>query len=561
MRRLAILLLVVLIAASAAFAGGQGETEERAVAAADLELSSPGSMPIVQERVELDFLVNQHPLVIDYATNEASLWLEEQTNVHINWTTVPSEGRTEKINIILASGDLPHVFYACRIDTKQEAQYGSEEKMFLPLNDYIDEHAAHFKKALTEFDYDVMGMITSPDGMIYSLPTLSNCYHCFNSKKMWLNTAWLDNLGLDVPTTTDEFHEVLTAYKEQDANGNGDPDDEYPLIGGTTGVWNGVPELFLLNSFLFYPEQSYPFSVERHVATSVVDSPEYRDGLRYINALYREGLIYEASYTQDGNQVKKMMNNPGYTIVGAIPAGNIIGGISSTYENSIQYEAISPLEGPEGVQYSLYNPYSAVYQGDFVITQECPYPEVAFKWADYLYDFESTMRVRYGVRDRDWRYAEPGEVGLDGEQAEVLIITPWGGTEPRNDNYVWIGPFFESLKLRLGRGVPSGTDPYTQGGLEILLYNATHDKMAPYQPDPSEVMSPIPVKYTIDESDQLLTMRTEIRNFVNESRVRFITGDLDLDRDWDSYLSQLESLGLETWIELYQTAYDRQYRR
>jgi putative aldouronate transport system substrate-binding protein len=552
-----LLFLVLAIGCvSFAFAGGQGD----AATTGGVEVSAAGVLPIVQETVELDVLVNQHALVTDYATNDATLWLEEKTNVKINWQTVPNEGREEKINIILASGDLPEVFYATRITTKQEAVYGSEEQLFLPLNDLIDEQGFWFKKALTEFDFDVEGMIKSPDGNIYALPTLSNCYHCFNSKRMWLNTQWTKNLGLDIPTTTDEFYEVLKAFKEQDANGNGDPNDEYPLVGSTQGLWNGRPELYLLNSFLFYPEQSRPFSLVNGKATSVADDPRYREGLRYMNKLHKEGLLYEATYTQDGNQLKNMTNNPDIAIVGALPAGNIIGGTMKAYDRAVQFEGISPLKGPEGVQYSLYNPYSAVYFGDWVITAECENPAAAFKYADFLYDWEATMAVRYGQEGRDWRYAGPDELGLDAKPAQAIIIVPWGGTEPRNDNYQWIGPFFESLALRLGRGVVPGTDPYTVGGLEVLLYNVTSQKMVPYQPDPDKVANPIPVKYTVDENDELLTLKTEVTNHINESRVRFINGDLDLDADWDEYVKTLKSLGVQTWIDIYQKAFDRQFK-
>ena len=554
MKKLLFLLLAIGCAA-VAFAGGQGDS---AAAAGVQEVSAPGVLPIVKDKVAIDVIVSQHPLVIDYATNEATQWLEEKTNVKVNWETVPSEGREEKINIILASGDLPDVFYGTRINTKQEALYGSEEKLFIPLNNLIDEHGFWFTQALSEFEFDVLGMIKNPDGNIYGLPTLSNCFHCFNSKKMWLNTTWLKNLGLAVPKTTDEFYNVLKAFKDKDANGNGNPNDEYPLV-GSTRLWNGAPELFLLNSFLFYPEQGTPFSVIKGKATSVVDTAAYKAGLKYLNKLYSEGLLYEATYTQDANQLNNMTNNPDAAIVGALPAGNIIGSTFKAYERAIQYEGIAPLRGPEGVQYTLYNPYSAVYFGDWVITTECENPAAAFKYADFLFDFESTMRVRYGVLDRDWRYANPDEPGLDGKPAEVIVITPWAGADPRNDNYVWVGPFFESLKLRLGRGVPKGTDPYTQGGLEVLLFNVTSEKMVPYQPKTADVMTPIPVKYTVDESDVLLTLQTEVLNYVNEHRVRFITGDLKIDTEWDRYVSGLKSLGIQTWIDLYQTAYDRQF--
>lgn len=46
---------------------------------------------------------------------------------------------------------------------------------------------------------------------------------------VYLNKTWLDNLGLTYPETVEELYTVLKAFKEQDANGNGDPNDEIPI--------------------------------------------------------------------------------------------------------------------------------------------------------------------------------------------------------------------------------------------------------------------------------------------------------------------------------------------
>lgn len=76
--------------------------------------------------------------------------------------------------------------------------------------------------------------ITAPDGNIYALPSINDCYHCSMAQKMWIYKPWLDKLGLDVPTTTDELYTVLKAFKDKDPNGNGKA-DEVPLTGAPRG--------------------------------------------------------------------------------------------------------------------------------------------------------------------------------------------------------------------------------------------------------------------------------------------------------------------------------------
>src|SRR5690606_41934995 len=87
------------------------------------------------------------------------------------------------------------------------------------------------------------------DGSVWGLPQWNDCFHCTFPSKMWLNTAWLDRLGLDTPTTPDEFRDVLKAFKEQDPNGNGAA-DEVPLT-GATGGHSVLP--FLDNPFVHVP--------------------------------------------------------------------------------------------------------------------------------------------------------------------------------------------------------------------------------------------------------------------------------------------------------------------
>src|SRR5699024_41996 len=96
------------------------------------------------------------------------------------------------------------------------------------------------------------GQITQLDGNIYSLPVVNECYHCSVPNKFWINKTWLDNLGLEMPTTLDEFYDVLVAFRDQDANGNGDPNDEIPFAGDYKDGWLTNGDRFIMNCFTYY---------------------------------------------------------------------------------------------------------------------------------------------------------------------------------------------------------------------------------------------------------------------------------------------------------------------
>lgn len=137
---------------------------------------------------------------------------------------------------MLASGDLPEIIIGCNIRLDQ-LQILANQGLLLPLDDYIEKYGVDSDQVYTAYP-QIKDLITMLDGKIYGLPHVNDCYHCSMAQKMWVYQPWLDKLGLEVPTTTEEFYQMLKAFKEQDPNGNGEA-DEIPLSGTTftNGGW------------------------------------------------------------------------------------------------------------------------------------------------------------------------------------------------------------------------------------------------------------------------------------------------------------------------------------
>jgi len=132
----------------------------------------------------------------------------------------------------------------------------AEQGVLMPLNDLIEEQGKLFQKAAVEIPM-MKKLSTAADGQIYSFPSGGGCFHCDPATRFWLNQVWLDKLGLEMPKTTEEFRQVLIAFKTQDPNGNGKA-DEIPLVGGINGWW-GDPSSFILNSFVNWNDSRYGF--------------------------------------------------------------------------------------------------------------------------------------------------------------------------------------------------------------------------------------------------------------------------------------------------------------
>ena len=94
------------------------------------------------------------------------------------------------------------------------------------------------------------------------------------------------------------------------------------------------------------------------------------------------------------------------------------------------------------------------------------------------------------------------------------------------------------------------------------MYDATKEKQEPYGQNPENGdLDVLPdLKMTADESTELQTIQVEVKNYINSAKVAFITGTKSLDDDWDTYLKELDACGLQTMIDIYQAAYDRQFK-
>jgi putative aldouronate transport system substrate-binding protein len=219
------------------------------------DIVAPIAAPLTDEPVTFSVLTMDNAGVSSFEDNRYTDWLQEKTNVQVTWQLVPEEEAEGRLNLMLASGDIPEIIFSI-VNPSQQALYGAQG-LFLPLNDLIEQHAPNLKRAF-EIYPGMRETLTASDGNIYGMLTLEDCYHCSMSQKLWIYQPWLDALGLEMPTTTDEFEQVLLAFKEQDPNGNGQA-DEIPL--STTSSldgWQNSLDAFFMNSFIYNPARMPP---------------------------------------------------------------------------------------------------------------------------------------------------------------------------------------------------------------------------------------------------------------------------------------------------------------
>lgn len=517
------------------------------VLAADDNVTPAGQLPIVKEKITLKALARVDGLTEDITTNWCTRYNEEKTNIHIEWSVVEGTDYRDKVNLILTSGaDLPDIMINC-LDDQSAINYYGAQGLFLPLNDLMDQYG-YFSKMPFEYDPTAKAQVTSPDGNIYKVSHYEDCYHCMYSQKMWINQTWLDNLGLKAPTTTDELYEVLKAFKEQDPNGNGVA-DEVPFSSAVQ-AWHSNIDGFIMCPFEYNNGDDYLRFDENSKIIASFATEGWRQGLIYMNKLYNEGLMDGEAFTQDSATFTQLLMGD-IVKVGLVPGGHLGLYMPEQCDQTKQFVALEPLTGPDGKSYAAYYPTTPRAGESIVILSNCRTPEAAFRWADYCNSEDMLMAAFYGEEGVDWRPAQEGQVGLDGKPAifeEIVNLR----VDMQNKCWGHMAPLFETGAHFNGRAA----DPDNPYYIEKRL--ATETGKYVDHVDMSVVVPPFNV--ASEDIEAYSNYKAQLKTHVQNAIAQFAVGSRDIESEWEMYLEELKTLGLEEYLAICQKSYDAMYR-
>jgi len=482
----------------------------------------------------------------DMDTNEMTLLVEKMFNLDIQFSSVARADVIEKQNLLLASGNYAPVMLG-QFTQNDQIKYGSG-KLFIPLNDLIEKYGDNIKAAFEESPYLKTGA-TAPDGNIYVLPGLEECYHCTFAQKLYINTEWLKKLNLEMPTTPEELETVLLAFKKQDPNENGKA-DEIPLS-GAANWWHAEPHGYLMNAFIYNDEEKY-LNVKDGVVFSNASTPEWKAGLEYVTRLYAQGLIDPAAYTQNYDQLMVMGENQPDNLMGSFTGGCCVPTHEVANSRWTEYQVVPPLKGPEGVQNAAFFGETWGGMGIFAITDKATAEQqiAAIKVMDWLYSTEGSLTEMYGPEGIGWSKPKEGQMGISGDPA-LYESDEVSSRDDGRKNINW-GTDLKYTPARLFNGRFQNQDTKAPDGFERYLAVET-DKMAPFKP---KEYLPDLLWYNPDDAQTIAQMKTDYIAYIRTNTLQFITGQKSLDKDWDAYVAGFEGLGLGEYLKLTQAAYD-----
>ena len=512
--------------------------------------------PIVNDPITMSYLtVNWWNLSEeDYTTD---VWLDEiaeKTNIRFEPVSIPSADAGTKRNLMLASGDYPEVI-GVGFSRSEIVQFGVEDGILLDIKPYIDAYADELNK-IFEYKESYYTNLIAPDGGIYGIPNIDEGYHTLAYPKIYIRQDWLDALNLEMPTDTESFREMLTAFVENDLNGNGEKDE----IGIMGGIQSRTPVQWAILGQAFITCRPELWLYQDEQTKEIIFSPaqdDFQEGLRYIKSLYDEGLIDPTSFTQDNKQLQVSIRTEPYA-VGAYVCDHVAMGVDpNNYDEYKNYQVLPvPIKGPNGFQEQPdNNGFGEVGSFAIAISDKAKHPEAAFRFIDYLMSEEQTMLKWFGKEGRDWEKLDQdsGVKNLFGEPVKYSKIVGYEGSgdEEVLAYHTLSTPFFKSLAVN-NSAMAQPEDVYLPNFYEQRIMTDTIS-LQEYRKD---VYLPRNIFIASEDSDEYNEILTNINDYINKATVQFITGELDIDADWDSYLVNLDKYGADRYVEIYSNAYN-----
>lgn len=531
MKKLFIFAMVALTLLAPVFANGSDAKAEttNSTGPTKLTLWAPLNANIAQ--VAQDFSETAYWQNYMKATN---------TDIEFQHVSAANDGvLTESFNILIASGDYPDVIQYKWIDYPGGPQAAIDDGVIIPLNDVCEKYCPNITAFLAEHP-DIAKMISTDDGTYYCFPFLRG--ESYENNALLFSEGWvwrkdlLDKIGMDVPETPDELYEVLKAFQ---ALGIEKP----------ASIRKDHISRVFAPGFDSYGD-SGAYYVEDGVVKNGFIENNRKDYLEFVHKLYAEKLLDNDYLSVDKKKMGVNILN-GYCGVGYAPGGSGIGTwLPQMQKDDPTVELVSarPIS-PEKGRLSKFAKMNNLYDNSgssSAITTSCKNVEAVAKFLDYSYSEEGRLLDNFGIEGETYEM-------VDGYPTYTAKIRPMNGAAETKDGLT----FMQGLSMYTRLYATGGyiQDPrYIEQYYDLPELNDAAKLWA--QTDYGKYIYP-PTTLSSSEAEEFAKIMNQVNTYVEEMETKFITGVLDIDKEWDGYIAQIKKFGIERAIELKQAAYDR----
>ena len=456
--------------------------------------------------------------------------LQQTTNIDLLFEEVPSTRIQEKTNLMFASRDFPDVTINAGVSDQNiwDASQGGD---LWPLNDLIDRYAPNWKRAFEERPV-IKTANTMPDGKVYSLPYYREILNDYGIRDtMAINVDWLKKVGKPMPATTEDFYQVLRAFRKGMTDGvlpkNGIPWLLRYHQWANGGEWDIYDAFGLWMKGQGSGAERY-LSVNKGVVEFGATDPKLKDAAAFLNKLYKEGLIVEDMFTDSAEQFQSKCRS-------VPPISGVRGEYFIAAAVEQWFDPLPPIAGPDGTRRFRSQPVR-MENNRFVMYRKLAHPEAMIRFLDFWADDEWSVNLSYG--------GPTIQRNADGTKTVVGTGIEWYRHGPHNMFPSYISKRASDKVLWTGE----------QGAREKYV----REVFAPYLWPQDRHFTYI--TYNDQEQERLSILSTEIGSYVQTAIAKWIVNGVT-DAAWGEYLAQLQKLGLPEAVKIFQAAYDRFSRK
>ena len=528
-----------------------------------------GTIFPLEETVHFDILTSGYDYGDINKITENKDWqsLLEATNVDIDFVYLgpySSEDTRELMQTRLLNGDYCEAmwsFYFSTLTMTDIFDLGTNG-MVLDLTPYISnpELMPNFNKNVPD---SLVRNFKSSNGCIYAMRPVTQVNAYTAGEGMFqVNVAWMEQwqqaTGIDhSPATAEEFEDMLTYFRDNDMNGNGDATDEIPYFMVQATVNGNATVEHAMSPWGLATKDSGPdMNIQINDDNQcyyIMTTDAYRAALTQLADWYSKGLIYEDVFTANLETITAIVGD----------AKNRFGVVNMVY-NTDGFEPILPysVDGYNTRVFMHPTARSGVDNPNFVITDKCKNPEVLMAFLDLTYNVFNGLQIRYGSMA-----FEEGSYAYEHQDAHTTITINDEGkyvfhmpaVEERVNVPDDVGMFWRMLTAFNG--------PLT---LEITDEQFDMDSYLGDQPnvrgfklyDEAGIWNPTDLiwgRYTLLDADQsdYTFMYADAFATLAEYRAAFMVGEKEINDDtWNEFQNQLKANGIDEMIEMVQRAYD-----
>ncbi len=454
--------------------------------------------------------------------------IESRTGINLDFVTCSDAASTEQFNLMVASGEYTDLLDGSRYTGDVTKAY--EDEVIIDLTDLIVQYAPDYYSYVNDYGSDLLKRsIVSEEGQYLAMYKIKVNY--YSNRGNAIRTDWLDQLGLDIPTTVDQLYDTMVAIKTEYGTDETFSTDASGALGGVTGAF-GIGGYSLGQSSI----GGY-LSEDGTTVLSTLQSDGFREYLEYFNKVWAAGLIDQEFYNKS-DFPSPLLGPTNHSFIWNAMSSSLATAKSNAVDESFEAIGVPSFVRNEGDSYNFASLPQVTGNGTTCISTQCENPEAAVSFMNYFFTRDGYILGNYGIEGDAHYIDDSGEVRFTDE-----IVNNESGLNTATCQVYYCYGFTAILQNE-------AADFYTFP--EVV----SHAVEAWGQDGYSQTLPTL--TYTTEESNTVTNMQPDICTYADQYVLKFMLGELELnDENWATFQQGLIDLNIEEVISIMQDAYNR----